>query len=147
MLLEGALEHERSRRGIAARGEEQRPASRRGRERPRTPGRLCLVLELPQQLGGAIKVAHADLRLDRVGVDGDDARLVDAHLAQEPNHGFEVLVGLGEAPQRQLQEPEHRAVAVRVEAVPALRTMPALESRAARAELTSPRSASTSAWG
>ena len=84
MLLEGALEHERSRRGIAARGEQQRPASRRCRERPWTPGRSRLVLELLQQLGGGVKVSHADLRLDRVGVYRDDARLPDAHLAQEP---------------------------------------------------------------
>ena len=105
MLLEGALEHEQSRRGIAARGEQERPASRRGRERPRTPGRPRLVLELPQQLGGGVKVSHADLRLDRVGVYRDDARLPDPHLAQERTTGSRCSRASAKCPRESSRNP------------------------------------------
>ena len=99
VLVEGALEHERRRGRIAIRREQQPPASRGRGKRPARPLPRH-VLELSEQRGGGVKVSHADLRLDRVGVNRDDARLLDAHLSQEPNHGIEMLAGLDEAPQR-----------------------------------------------
>ena len=100
MLLEGALERERSGRGIAIRREQQRAASRGRGNRPCASARPALFLELGEQGGGGIKVSHTDLRLDRIGVDRDDARLPDAHLAQKLDHGIEMLASLGEAPER-----------------------------------------------
>ena len=80
-------------------------------------------------------------------MDRDDAWLPNAHLAQEPDHGSEVLARLGEPALR--EAPRTRAPRDCSSRRSGLRVLGPCEprSRASRADSTPPRSASTSACG
>ena len=117
VLLEGAIDVDLSSVEVATRCGEQAPAPRGGCARPRPIDRAALLFQTVDQRLRGPELPERDQRLGLVRHARDDGGLDGSHLFQVANDRREMLVGSFMIGERQLEEPQHGPVPVRIEQV------------------------------